>query len=156
MLSKEASSTIFWVFVMTWPGIEPLSPRPLANILTIYIYIYIYIYMYIRVIQYIGCILIEELALRRTCFALLSQQKIWWQTSVQYLFHAPPNVKVRHRAFFFGGSGRRAVATRPLFKPRALCFINHDFEFLHSKSFWDLSKFCSKFLTMLNLHQYNA
>ena len=25
----------FWVFVMTWPGIEPRSPGPLANILTI-------------------------------------------------------------------------------------------------------------------------
>ena len=25
----------FWVFGMTWPGIEPHSPGPLANILTI-------------------------------------------------------------------------------------------------------------------------
>ena len=25
-----ASSTIFWVFGMTWHGIEPWSPRPLA------------------------------------------------------------------------------------------------------------------------------
>ena len=33
MLSKEVSSTIFKVFVMTWPGIEPRSPRPLANTL---------------------------------------------------------------------------------------------------------------------------
>ena len=24
MLSKKAPSTIFWVFGMTWPGIEPL------------------------------------------------------------------------------------------------------------------------------------
>ena len=31
----EASSTIFWVFGMTWPGIEPRSLRPLANTLTI-------------------------------------------------------------------------------------------------------------------------
>ena len=50
MLSKEASSTIFKVFGMTRPGIEPRSPGPLANTLTarpmseIYIYIYIYIY----------------------------------------------------------------------------------------------------------------
>ena len=34
MLSKEASSTIFWVFRMTRPGIEPRSPGPLANTLT--------------------------------------------------------------------------------------------------------------------------
>ena len=30
MLSKEASSTIFWVFGMTRPGIEPMSPGPKA------------------------------------------------------------------------------------------------------------------------------
>ena len=35
MLSKEASSTIFWVFGMTRPGIERRSPGPLANTLTI-------------------------------------------------------------------------------------------------------------------------
>ena len=35
VLSKEASSTIFWVFGMTRPGIEPRSPGPLANTLTI-------------------------------------------------------------------------------------------------------------------------
>ena len=34
MLSKEASSPIFWVFGMTRPGIEPRSPGPLANTLT--------------------------------------------------------------------------------------------------------------------------
>ena len=34
MLSKEASRTIFCVFGMTRPGIEPRSPEPLANILT--------------------------------------------------------------------------------------------------------------------------
>ena len=34
MLSKEAPSTIFWVFGMTLPGIEPRSPGPLANTLT--------------------------------------------------------------------------------------------------------------------------
>ena len=33
MLSKEASSTIFWVFAMNWLGIEPLSPRQLVNTL---------------------------------------------------------------------------------------------------------------------------
>ena len=31
MLSKVASSTTFWVFGMTRPGIEPRSPGPLAN-----------------------------------------------------------------------------------------------------------------------------
>ena len=51
MLSKEASSTIFWVFGMTRPGIEPRSPGRLAN--TIYIYIYIYIYMYIYIYKYL-------------------------------------------------------------------------------------------------------
>ena len=35
MLSKAASSTIFWVFSMTQPGIEPQSPGPLANTLLI-------------------------------------------------------------------------------------------------------------------------
>ena len=35
VLSKEASSTIFWVFGITRPGIEPRSPRPLARKLTI-------------------------------------------------------------------------------------------------------------------------
>ena len=33
VLSKEVSSTIFKVFGMTQPGIEPKSPRPLANTL---------------------------------------------------------------------------------------------------------------------------
>ena len=33
MLSKVASSTIFWVFGMTRPGIKPRSPGPLANTL---------------------------------------------------------------------------------------------------------------------------
>ena len=31
MLSKAALSTIFWVFGMTQPGIEPWSPGPLAK-----------------------------------------------------------------------------------------------------------------------------
>ena len=35
MLSKVASRTFFWVFRMTWPGIEPRSPRPLVNTLII-------------------------------------------------------------------------------------------------------------------------
>ena len=35
VLSKEASSTIFWVFGMTQHGIEPRSPKPLVNTLTI-------------------------------------------------------------------------------------------------------------------------
>ena len=33
VLIKEVSSTIFKVFGMTWPGIEPRSPRSLANTL---------------------------------------------------------------------------------------------------------------------------
>ena len=33
VLSKEASTTIIWVFGMIWPGIEPRSPEPLANTL---------------------------------------------------------------------------------------------------------------------------
>ena len=31
MLSKAASSTFYWVFDMTWSGVEPLSHRSLAN-----------------------------------------------------------------------------------------------------------------------------
>ena len=34
VLSKELSSTIFKVFGMTWPGIEPRSSRPLVNTLS--------------------------------------------------------------------------------------------------------------------------
>ena len=61
MLSKVVSSSIFKVFGMTRPGIEPRSPGPLANTLTagpnththththIHTHIYIYIYMYIYV-----------------------------------------------------------------------------------------------------------
>ena len=39
MLSKEGSSTIFWVFVMTRPVIETWSPGLLESTLSIYIYI---------------------------------------------------------------------------------------------------------------------
>ena len=64
-VKQGASSTIFWVFGLTWPGIEPLSSRPLVNILSIkwiglqvnlfpeyflklfFPIIYIYIYIYI-------------------------------------------------------------------------------------------------------------
>ena len=35
VLSKVASSTIFWVLGMTWLEIEPRSPGPLANTLTV-------------------------------------------------------------------------------------------------------------------------
>ena len=35
MLSKTASSAIFWVFDITRPGIEPWPPGPLANTLLI-------------------------------------------------------------------------------------------------------------------------
>ena len=35
LLSKEASSTIFWAFSMTQTGIGPRSPRPMVNTLTI-------------------------------------------------------------------------------------------------------------------------
>ena len=54
MLSvKQGSSTIFRVFGMTRPGIEPRSPGPLANTLTprpmsgvpMYVYIYIHIHV---------------------------------------------------------------------------------------------------------------
>ena len=34
VLSKVASSTIFWVFIMTWPGIELRSTGPLPSTLT--------------------------------------------------------------------------------------------------------------------------
>ena len=37
LLSKAVSSIIFWVFGMTQPGIEPRSPRLLANTLLIII-----------------------------------------------------------------------------------------------------------------------
>ena len=54
VLSKEASSTIFWVFVMNRPRVEPRSPKPLENTLPpLYIYIYIYIYIYENWIMYL-------------------------------------------------------------------------------------------------------
>ena len=45
VLSKEVSSTIFKVFGMTQPGIEPRSPGPLANILLTRPFIHIYIHV---------------------------------------------------------------------------------------------------------------
>ena len=66
-LCKEESSTIFWVFGMTRPGIEPkssgtaiifnrnLSPLAIKEKSIIYIYIYIYIYIwliYIHIYMY--------------------------------------------------------------------------------------------------------
>ena len=68
VLSKESSSTIFWVFGMTQPGIEPRSPGPLANTLTtmpmsgiknMNIYIYIYIYMMEKFSAYLSNIFIH-------------------------------------------------------------------------------------------------
>ena len=54
VLSKVASRTIFCVFGMTRPGIEPRSPEPLAKQ---YIYIYIFlkhpIYIYIVYIEWV-------------------------------------------------------------------------------------------------------
>ena len=39
---------------------------------------------------------------------------------LRYLLRAPPNGQVWHKAFFFGGSGRRALAhTRPAFPKNA-------------------------------------
>ena len=41
-LSKEASSTIFWVFGITYPGIEPWSSGPWSiSFVVIYVYIYL-------------------------------------------------------------------------------------------------------------------
>ena len=47
MLSKVASSTFFWIFDMTRPGIEPRSPRPLANTLLIWPMASLYINQFI-------------------------------------------------------------------------------------------------------------
>ena len=47
MLSKAALSTIFWLFGMTRPEIEPRSPGPLVNTLLIKPMIPLYIYIYI-------------------------------------------------------------------------------------------------------------
>ena len=50
MLRKDATSTIFWVFGMTPPGIELRSPGSLAN--TIYIYIYAHMCIHICICVY--------------------------------------------------------------------------------------------------------
>ena len=55
-VSKVVSNTIFWVFGMTQPGIEPQSPRPLVNtqlirpMARLYIYTYIHIYFFLLTI----------------------------------------------------------------------------------------------------------
>ena len=46
MLSKVVSSSIFKVFGMTRPGIEPRSPGPLANTLLVYITLLSLLYCY--------------------------------------------------------------------------------------------------------------
>ena len=49
VLSKEVSSTIFKVFGMTWPGIEPRFPGRLANTLpTRPMHIYVYVCVCVR------------------------------------------------------------------------------------------------------------
>ena len=50
LLSKAASSTIFWVFGITWPGIEPHSSRPLAKTLTITYIFMMYVKTFSRLI----------------------------------------------------------------------------------------------------------
>ena len=66
-ISKVASSTIFLVFGMTWPRIEPWCPWPLANTLTImpmsgicsaYIYMHFIGWMYRRETDYHQALLI--------------------------------------------------------------------------------------------------
>ena len=77
MLSKVASSTIFWVFGMTQLGIKLRSPRPLANTLTIlpvsgiHIYIYIYIHIYEHIIYIYIYIYIC------TCFYIIIKSCSW-------------------------------------------------------------------------------
>ena len=70
MLSKAAPSTIFWVFDMTRPGIEPSSPGLLANTLLIrlmawYIYIIYYIILYYNI--YIFRVLTLNVAICIVC-----------------------------------------------------------------------------------------
>ena len=67
VFSKEVSNTIFKVFGMTRPAIEPRSPGPLVNtfirwqICIIYIYIYIYIVRYIYIFTLIDCFVVLQL-----------------------------------------------------------------------------------------------
>ena len=39
-VKQDASSTIFWVYGMTRPEIEPLSPRPLAFLKILFLYLF--------------------------------------------------------------------------------------------------------------------
>ena len=59
MLSKNASSTIFWVFGMTQPGIEPRSPGPLANTLTIMPMFYIILIICLRIVKWFQALLLN-------------------------------------------------------------------------------------------------
>ena len=86
---KVALNTIFWIFDITRPGIEPRSPGPLANTLLnthththththtqihIYIYIYIYIHIYIYILKcvYWGSkLLFKQVLLKTMEFCLL-------------------------------------------------------------------------------------
>ena len=78
VLSKEVSSTISKVFGTTRPGIEPRSPRPLAN--TIYIYIYIYECVCVCV-----CVWERE---RESFWIRLSIQSVSYPLLVLRLFYA--------------------------------------------------------------------
>ena len=49
MLGKEVSNTIFKVFGITQPGIEPQSPRPLANTLSTWPISQLHTHAYIQI-----------------------------------------------------------------------------------------------------------
>ena len=68
MLSKEASSTIFWVFGMTRPGIEPRSPGPLANTLGSQINMQCSLIREITLYKFELCHITEEVT-KNICFA---------------------------------------------------------------------------------------
>ena len=63
MISKAASSTIFWVFDKTRPGIEPCSPGPFANTLllfqsfykSIFFFVYHFLSFSLAILLYLYC-----------------------------------------------------------------------------------------------------
>ena len=71
MLSKVVSSTIFKVFGMTRPGIEPRSPGPLANTLTAGPMSRIYIDEREMCVCVCVCVCVRACAYACVCFSIL-------------------------------------------------------------------------------------
>ena len=77
VLSKEVSITIFWVFGMTRPGIEPRSPWPLANTLLIKPIGTLMVSVFYRWGQTVECC---------TCFCMMVTDYWVWQIALRFAY----------------------------------------------------------------------